>query len=145
VEVLNGGEMWRGIKPVTAAETYWQDLTADAWKDYTFTVYYGVGTNDPNQATDRVDVVGSALDDVPLKFEDFEAGLSGAGIYGVGKKDKILFRGKYLSVCTMPFIAFVVNAEDETMKRYVSGDRMHQFLEAVDDMPNLYNVVNLSY
>jgi hypothetical protein len=145
VRVLNDGKMFRGIKPITNERvcSIGSQATAELWQGFKFSIYYGVGTDDPHEANEVVSIPGSLLNDVPLAVGDSIGGLSlsGYGVFGISYFDEVLYHGHMIACSTIPFIASVVDP-DETPKPVVSGNDVWVFLQTVEKQPNLYDIVN---
>lgn len=146
VELLNGGELWRGIKPITRDEicSKGHAVTAQTWAGYKFSVYYGVGTDDPREASDVASIPHSIMNDIPMAVGDQIGSdgmiLKGYGTFGVSYWDAVLYHGAHLTACGMPFIANVFDSEGNS-RPWVFGEDAHLYMQAVEDDPNLYNVV----
>ncbi|HKE23594.1 MAG TPA: hypothetical protein VKB88_14605 [Bryobacteraceae bacterium] len=155
VELLNGGKIYRGVKPITGDDVCcWsgKPATADTWANYKFSVYYGVGSNDPADATEVADVAGSLLNDVPLTVTDSITGgfpLLGEGLYGISARQEGNYDGKTISICTLPLLAMVYhtsspgNRDDARPISNLTGDHFQALLGAVDEHSDLYDIVRL--
>jgi hypothetical protein len=147
------GSAVRGIKPLSASPgcSRGESLTRESWSGYKFSIYYGIGTNDPEEANKVASIKGSVWNDIPLTAlvdktdsEDVVS-LIGHGVYGVSPDDKILYKGRTLRMSTIPLVAIVQNAEDSKRKRYVLGDQMHAFIDEVRGTEDLFDLVSFGY